>query len=613
MHRVAIRSWLERALLSNGLQDKVHLRSSMFGKAKSAGTRSGDYTCTNALMEAKRCKLDVAVLAQRIVDSLPARSTRFARAQVSSNGFIGFTVSDRWIGEGIAATASGRLVDSTRRLASKQKWSCSNDENDDEQKTSASKIVVDFASPNVAKQLHVGHFRSIVIGDCLSRVLDYCGHRVTRLSHVGDFGLPIGLVLAMQDRLGVADVDDDDALGQLYVDAKALSAQDDAFLSDALRRCRELQAALIDGADDDDDDDDARPIVQRWRRICSASRAMHDRVLGRLGVDVKERGESFYAPMLDDVVATLQERALVTHDGGALVAHFDARGRWLKRSEAAGDDNSRALLVRKRDGGYLYGTTDLAALRHRVSELGADRLIYVTDSGQRAHFGQVFELARRAGWHDESRVRIDHVAFGVVRNADNRKLSSRRGTSREQSLEALLSAATEAARERAPELSADAADHLGLAALRYFDLSHQHTKDYQFDVDRMLSFTGNTAAYLMYAYARLSSLRARFDIADIEETVHDYEGVDARERTLALAVSSLSDIVDDVERTLAPHFLCDYAYRVATAFHQFYQHCRILDAPNGADRARRMQLALATHIVMRQLFALLGIEPLDKM
>ena len=487
------------------------------------------------------------------------------------------------------------------------------------------RIVLDFASPNYAKELHVGHFRSIVHGECLSRVLETLGHSVLRLSHVGDFGTPIGLVLAhLADAteappmpIGQLRV----ALPEIYLAAKNRAQEDKAFAKLAHDYCAALQRRLAypqegpSRAADPALPRDHEWVLETWKNICQVSRQSFDEIAASLNVTVRERGESFYAPLIPDTIRDLTEKGLVRETEGALAAFFE-------------DPAFKApFLVQKSDGAYLYSTTDVACLRQRISEEGADWLIYVTDASQKPHFKQVFELCKRAGYYDPEKVRIDHVGFGLVRaGEDRKKISSRDGTKREQMLLGLLGEAIEAAVQRCPEgLSPESVATLGVSALRYFDLSHQNWKDYVFDTERMFSWKGNTSSYIMYAYTRASSIIRRFeaDSRDAAAELHSDQSLagaellsvtGSHERALAIKLVSIGDALHAIEYDLSPHHLCEHLYGIAALFHQFYQSCQVLDAPSASLRINRLLLCYATRNVLRQGMYLLGINnPTDRM
>jgi arginyl-tRNA synthetase len=459
-------------------------------------------------------------------------------------------------------------------------------------------VVVDYASPNLAKEMHVGHLRSSIIGDALCRVLSLLGHRVVRQNHLGDWGTQFGMLLEhlIESNGARADgaaprISDLDAL---YREAKR---RDDGE-PDFARRARERVVALQGGEAES---------MELWRLLIEESVRHMDQVLGRLGV-LLERGdlkpESFYNDRLDRVAVDLEAGGLATESQGALCVFLS--------------EEEPPLILRKSDGGYGYAATDLAAVRHRVDDLGALRIVYVVDARQRDHFGQCFAVARKAGWVPAS-VRLEHVAFGAVLGPDGKPFKTREGGT--VKLAALLDEAVERARRVIDEKGADLSDAekdrvaevVGIGSVKYADLSGDRVKDYVFDWDRMLALDGNTAPYLINAYVRIRSIFRRGGLDPETARGGAIPVGDAAERALALQLLEWPETVARVERTLQPHHLCTHLHALATGYHQFYERCSVLNAETPELRTERLALSSLVAETLRQGLELLGIGVVERM
>lgn len=436
------------------------------------------------------------------------------------------------------------------------------------------RVVIDYSAPNVAKQMHVGHLRTTIIGDCFNRVLTALGHEVIPQNHIGDWGTQFGMLVEHILETGT-DVTALDLAGaeQLYKDSKKHFDDDPGFATRARARVVKLQ-----GGDQE--------TLAIWRQLIAVSLAGFNAAYQRLGVlltDADLAGESTYNDALPEVAADLAERGIAVVDDGALVL-------WVEGFDAP-------LIIRKSDGGYGYDTTDMAAIRHRVRELKADRIIYVTDVRQSQHFQELFEAARKAGYLPDD-VEAQHVGYGMVLGPDSRPFKTRDGGT--VSLTSLLDLAE---REASPEIA--------LAAIKYADLSGAIHKDYVFDAERMVQTTGDTGPYLQYAHARICQILRRAEAENISwGAVAVLE--DPAEQTLALVLSRFGEVVDEVARALTPHKLCGYLYELAGAFSAFYEACPVLRS-EGEVRSSRLALAAATREVLAQGLHLLGIEAPDRM
>ena len=436
-------------------------------------------------------------------------------------------------------------------------------------------VVVDYSAPNVAKQMHVGHLRSTIIGDCLHRVLVAVGHRVIPQNHIGDWGTQFGMLVEqiLDDGTDVLDLDLA-AAEAVYLRANTRFKADPEFATAARRRVVALQAG----------DPETREV---WRQLLDISTAGFNAAYARLGVlltDADLAGESIYNDDLATVVAELEESGVAVIDQGALCVFVEGF--------------NAPMIVRKADGGYGYSTTDLAAVRHRVRDLHADRIIYVVGAPQSFHFDQVFAVSRLAGFLPDD-VRAEHVAFGQVLGPDGKKFSTREGTG--VTLNVLLDTAEE-----------QAAPPVAMAAVKYADLSTGLNKDYVFDVSRMVQTTGNTGPYLQYAHARMTQVLRKAAAEGFGEQTKVLVLAEPAEQALALLLTRYGEVVDEVAVDLQPHKLCAYLYDLAGALSVFYEQCPVLKSA-GEVRDSRLALCLATKRVLASGLNLLGIEALDRM
>lgn len=435
-------------------------------------------------------------------------------------------------------------------------------------------VVVDYSAPNVAKQMHVGHLRSTIIGDCFRRVLTAQGHKVLAANHIGDWGTQFGMLVQHIVEAGI----DTSALtlagaAQLYREANAHFEADPEFAERARARVVALQAGDPE-------------TLRVWQQLIEVSKAGFNEAYERLGVlltDADLDPESMYNPMLEAVVTDLLAAGIAVVDDGAVCVFVD--------------EDDAPLIARKSDGGYGYATTDLAAIRHRVDELGANRIIYVVGAPQSHHFEQVFAVARRAGWLPPE-VAAEHVGFGSILGDDGRPFKTRDGST------VTLTILLDAAEEVAPR-------PIAIAAVKYADLANSLHKDYTFAIERMVATTGNTGPYLQYAHARVTQILRKADAEGLS-----YDGVTAltepAEHTLALLLSRYGETVAEVAETLQPHRLCGYLYELATALSVFYEQCPVLKA-EGDVRASRLALCATTRKVLAAGLYLLGIEAPDRM
>ena len=491
-------------------------------------------------------------------------------------------------------------------------------------------VVVDLCGVNLAKQMHVGHLRSTVIGDALARVIERTGAKVIRQNHVGDWGLPIAMVVTKLMQEAEAGRIDLDAITLTQLDALYKAAQRecspprhalamverhnlgpkaDAEIRTQVEEAEEhliaAKQTLVRLQAQDAD------VVAVWRRIydvtiaaCLANCAtLHTKV------DVSaSAGESSYADELAGVVDDLESRAVAEESDGALVVRVEGV--------------SEPCIVRKRDGGFLYATTDLAAIRRRVRDLGADRVIYAVDARQSLHFRQVFGAATRAGYavRDGEPVRLDHAAFGTVLGEDNRPFKTRSGEAARLAdlLEEAINRARAVVAEKNPSLPADERAKIGaavgIAAIKYADLSSDRIKDYVFSFDRMLAFEGNTGPYLLYALVRVRSIFRKAQERGISApTAASFDIAEPAEKALALALLAYPATVRAVADTLEPHRLCTYIYELATAFSSFFDQCPVLGADDESTRDARLRLCALTGRVLEDALNTLGLPTVERM
>ena len=471
--------------------------------------------------------------------------------------------------------------------------------------TTPETVVVDYSAPNVAKEMHVGHLRSTIIGDALARVLTLLGNTVIRQNHLGDWGTQFGMIIEHLFELYGDPLPDPlpaiDDLDALYKEAAARYKRDEAFAERARKRVVDLQAHTP-------------AVYNAWLALLAESERHYENVYAQMGVLLAHddiRGESFYNPFLADVCTVLEERGLARVDDGALCVYPDGF--------ANRDGEPLGLIIRKSDGGYIYATTDMAAIRYRAQDLGADRIVYVTDARQAQHFAMVFATAETMGWiGGDTGVRAEHVPFGLVLGDDNKPLKSRSGET--VKLASLLDEAVERSQvvinEKSPELPEDArnavARAVGIGGVKYADLVNQRLKNYVFDFDRLLAMDGNTAPYLQYANARIRSILRKADPADVAAN-GPIVLAEPQERALALQLIAFPSVVAAVAESLEPHLLCTFLFETAQSFTSFYEACSVLNAPSDDIRRSRLALCAVTTKVLTTALGLLGIEAPERL
>ncbi len=540
----------------------------------------GDYQANVAMSLAKALGRPPREVAGAIVEHLDVADL-CESVQVSGPGFVNLTLRAEWIAE-----RAERLLGDERLGVPPA-----------ERET----VVIDYSAPNAAKEMHVGHLRSTIIGDALARVLGFLGHNVVRQNHLGDWGTPFGMLIEHMVDIGVGSPEADLTIGDMnafYQQAREKYDGDPEFAERARRRVVALQAG-----------DEA--TLALWRLLVEESLRHFRAIYRRLDVLLEDGdidAESRFNAVLPDVVAELDAKGLLVESQGALCVFppgFTGR-----------DGAPLPLIVRKSDGGYNYITTDLAAVRFRVRELGATHLVYVVGRPQALHFAMVFAASRQAGWLTPEH-RAEHAAFGSVLGADGKMLRTRSGDPIKL-IDLLDEAEQRAAKvvgersELDPATRAAVAHVVAIGALKYFDLSFQRERDYVFDWDRMLAFDGNTGPYLQYAVTRIRSIFRRAGLEPEGLTDAPISLGEPAERALALKVLGLGEAVSAVAAALEPHRLCTYLYELATAFTDFYEACPVLQADEPTRRSRLALCALTARSLTLGL-GLLGIKVPERM
>ncbi|EBM6933415.1 arginine--tRNA ligase [Salmonella enterica] len=548
---------------------------------QSAKVQFGDYQANGMMAVAKKLGMAPRQLAEQVLIHLDLSGIA-SKVEIAGPGFINIFLDPAFLAEQVQqALASDRLgVSQPARQT----------------------IVVDYSAPNVAKEMHVGHLRSTIIGDAAVRTLEFLGHHVIRANHVGDWGTQFGMLIAwlekqQQENAGEMALAD---LEGFYRDAKKHYDEDEGFAERARNYVVKLQSG------------DAY-FREMWRKLVDITMTQNQITYDRLNVTLTRddvMGESLYNPMLPGIVADLKAKGLAVESEGATVVFLDE----FKNKEG----DPMGVIIQKKDGGYLYTTTDIACAKYRYETLHADRVLYYIDSRQHQHLMQAWTIVRKAGYVPDS-VPLEHHMFGMMLGKDGKPFKTRAGGT--VKLADLLDEALERARrlvaEKNPDMPADELEKLanavGIGAVKYADLSKNRTTDYIFDWDNMLAFEGNTAPYMQYAYTRVLSV---FRKADIDEQALARAPViisEDREAQLAARLLQFEETLTVVAREGTPHVMCAYLYDVAGLFSGFYEHCPILSAENDAVRNSRLKLAQLTAKTLKLGLDTLGIETVERM
>lgn len=544
----------------------------------------GDYQVNVAMSLAKKMGSRPRELADELVNKLEI-SDICKKIDIAGPGFINLSLQDSFINTQLALMARHENLGIKKSLVPE-------------------KVVVDYSAPNVAKEMHVGHLRSTVIGDAIVRVLQVLGHTVIRQNHMGDWGTQFGMLIEYLLDSGWSEKDDQQSISDIeerYRAAKQKFDADDGFKIRARERVVSLQSG-------------DKATLEMWKYLVDESKQHFNQVYSQLNVLLEEqdiRAESFYNSALANIIAKLDHSGLLEESEGAMVVFPDGfRDR---------DDKPLPMIVQKSDGGYLYATTDLAALEFRLNELAAKRIIYVTDARQSQHFAMLFAVADKAKWTSDA-IRLDHVAFGTVLGSDRKPFKTRDGGTIKlvDLIDEAKSRALKVIAEKNPTLEEEEreniANKIAIAALKYADLSSDRIKDYVFDWDRMLALDGNTAPYLENAYVRILSIFRKGQI-NLQELDAGHICVnDKAEKNLALKIFQYPDVVSIVGDRLEPHRLCTYLYELAASFHSFYELCPILkEGVEVNTKASRLALCQLCARILEHGMSLLGIETVEQM
>ena len=548
---------------------------------QSAKVQFGDYQANGVMAVAKKLGMAPRQLAEQVLSHLDLNGIA-NKVEIAGPGFINIFLDPAFLADNV-----NRALQSERLGVTKPQ---------------AQTIVVDYSAPNVAKEMHVGHLRSTIIGDASVRTLEFLGHKVIRANHVGDWGTQFGMLIAylekqQQENAGEMALAD---LEGFYREAKKHYDEDEAFAERARSYVVKLQ-----GGDE--------YFLQMWRKLVDITMSQNQITYDRLNVTLTRddvMGESLYNPMLPGIVADLKAKGLAVESEGATVVFLDEYKN--KEGEPMG------VIIQKKDGGYLYTTTDIACAKYRYETLHADRVLYYIDSRQHQHLMQAWTIVRKAGYVPDS-VPLEHHMFGMMLGKDGKPFKTRAGGT--VKLADLLDEALERARrlvaEKNPDMSADELENLakvvGIGAVKYADLSKNRTTDYVFDWDNMLAFEGNTAPYMQYAYTRVLSVLRKAGID--ENAMNDAPVVIAEDREAQLAARLLQfeETLSVVAREGTPHVMCAYLYDLAGLFSGFYEHCPILSAESEETRNSRLKLALLTAKTLKLGLDTLGIETVERM
>lgn len=548
---------------------------------QSAKVQFGDYQANGVMAVAKKLGMAPRQLAEQVLSHLDLSGIA-NKVEIAGPGFINIFLDPAFLAENISSALK------SERLGVAQ--------------PQAQTVVVDYSAPNVAKEMHVGHLRSTIIGDAAVRTLEFLGHKVIRANHVGDWGTQFGMLIAylekqQQENAGEMALAD---LEGFYREAKKHYDEDEAFAERARSYVVKLQ-----GGDE--------YFREMWRKLVDITMSQNQLTYNRLNVTLTRddvMGESLYNPMLPGIVADLKAKGLAVESEGATVVFLDEYKN--KEGEPMG------VIIQKKDGGYLYTTTDIACAKYRYENLHADRVLYYIDSRQHQHLMQAWTIVRKAGYVPDS-VPLEHHMFGMMLGKDGKPFKTRAGGT--VKLADLLDEALERARrlvaEKNPDMPADELEKLanavGIGAVKYADLSKNRTTDYIFDWDNMLAFEGNTAPYMQYAYTRVLSVFRKADIDESALAAAPVVITEEREAQLAARLLQFEETLTVVAREGTPHVMCSYLYDLAGLFSGFYEHCPILSAESEETRNSRLKLALLTAKTLKLGLDTLGIETVERM
>ena len=548
---------------------------------QSGKVQFGDYQANGIMPAAKKLGLNPREFAQSVLDKAELQDIA-EKTEIAGPGFINIFLKNTWLAENI------------NRAVQDPKLGVHNPEKQT--------VVVDYSSPNVAKEMHVGHLRSTIIGDAVVRTLEFLGNHVIRANHVGDWGTQFGMLIAYLEKMEnehASEMELSD-LEAFYRAAKKHYDEDPVFAEKARNYVVKLQSG----------DEYCRTM---WQKLVKITMQQNQHNYDRLNVTLTDKdvmGESLYNPMLPSIVEDLKKQGLAVEDDGALVVYLDE----FKNK----DGDPMGVIVQKKDGGFLYTTTDIAAAKYRYETLKANRALVFSDTRQSQHMQQAWLITRKAGYVPDS-FQLEHKNFGMMLGKDGKPFKTRSGDT--VKLADLLDEAIERAgvliSQKSTALSeqekADVIEAVGIGSVKYADLSKNRTTDYVFDWDNMLSFEGNTAPYMQYAYTRIRSIFNRSQIALSEVEQAQLSITDEKERALAIKLLQFEEAVQVVGKDGTPHVLCAYLYELAGAFSSFYENCPILNHDDQQVKLSRLKLALLTERTLKQGLDLLGIKTVEKM
>ena len=548
---------------------------------QSGKVQFGDYQANGIMPAAKKLGLNPREFAQSVLDKAELQDIA-EKTEIAGPGFINIFLKDTW------------LADNINRAVQDPKLGVHNPEKQT--------VVVDYSSPNVAKEMHVGHLRSTIIGDAVVRTLEFLGNHVIRANHVGDWGTQFGMLIAYLEKMEnehATEMELSD-LEAFYRAAKKHYDEDPVFAEKARNYVVKLQSG----------DEYCRTM---WQKLVKITMQQNQHNYDRLNVTLTDKdvmGESLYNPMLPGIVEDLKKQGLAVEDDGALVVYLDE----FKNK----DGDPMGVIVQKKDGGFLYTTTDIAAAKYRYETLKAHRALVFSDTRQSQHMQQAWLITRKAGYVPDS-FQLEHKNFGMMLGKDGKPFKTRSGDT--VKLADLLDEAIERAgvliSQKSTALSeqekTDVIEAVGIGSVKYADLSKNRTTDYVFDWDNMLSFEGNTAPYMQYAYTRIRSIFNRSQIALSEVEQAKLSITDEKERALAIKLLQFEEAVQVVGKEGTPHVLCAYLYELAGVFSSFYEHCPILNNDDQQVKLSRLKLALLTERTLKQGLDLLGIKTVEKM
>ncbi len=544
----------------------------------------GHYQCNSALKLAKVLKENPRKIADKIVNNLNVKENLkdiFSKIEIAGPGFINLTLAEDFISDVLNDNMNDPKL-GAKKLEKKQK------------------IIVEFSSPNIAKDLHVGHLRSTIIGDSLAKLFEFLGHDVLRLNHIGDWGTQFGMLINYLKKhqpkiLSKEETADLVVLTKWYKEARKLFDSDSEFKKQSQLEVVNLQKKEA-------------TAINAWNIICEISKAAFREIYQLLDIQLEERGESFYNDELPLIVKDLEDKKLIEISDGAKCVFIEG----FKNREG----NPLPVMVQKSDGGYNYDSTDIAAFKHRCEIEKANRIIIITDLGQSLHFQMIYPLVVKAKYLDPNITKFDHVTFGVVLGADGKKFKTRSGET-ERLIDLLYEAVNHAKKILKDRLDTDNetlekyAVNLGISAIKYADLSNHRQSDYIFSYDKMLSLEGNTAAFLFYSYVRILGIKRKID-SDIDRIIKSSK-INLKhpsEVSLGIHLARFSEVLEMMSRDLLPNRLCDYLYELATRFNVFFRDCRV---EGTIEQNERLALCEYTSKVMKKSFDILGLKPLDKM